>query len=80
MADPDLPGFSYDPDRARAIARLVQHTLGEAGGLGAPPTDQLAALGFAAATLMRGTGFGRVQERAIAALAAFIRETLALTP
>ena len=48
MADPDLPGFSYSPDRARAIWALLQPLLTDAQRLGARPNDVLAGLGYAA--------------------------------
>ncbi|OLD66063.1 MAG: hypothetical protein AUI52_05535 [Acidobacteria bacterium 13_1_40CM_2_68_10] len=80
MADPDLPGFSYDATRARALWALMQPLFQDAQRLGARPNDQLAALGFAAAAVIRGSGFARVQERAISALAEFVRDVFRLTP
>ncbi len=78
MPDPSLPGFSYDLDRARALARLLVPVLDQAKGQGATVPDQLAAVGLVVAAALRGSRLRSIPDQVVMALAVFVRDALEL--
>jgi hypothetical protein len=80
MLKPDLPGFSYDPAHATAVASLLRPLMIEATKAGVRPNAILAGLGLLCAEVIRGSGFRGNQEAAISALTRFVHEALTMLP